>query len=87
MAFGESAHIVGDLLRYSSATIFVVVDPDPGVNWTDVGATFVGLAAALTVYTVYVELVSWSRKDLSLASWGVVGQVVIIHHETSCNDW
>lgn len=28
MAFGESAHIVGDLLRYSSATIFVVVDPD-----------------------------------------------------------
>ena len=52
MASGELAPSVGDLLTYSSATISVILDPDPGVNWTGVCTIFVGLAAALTLYAL-----------------------------------
>ena len=57
MASGELAPSVGDLLRYDSATISVVLDPDPELNWTDAGTTFVGLAPTLTIYTLYVEFI------------------------------
>ena len=57
MASDEWAPSVGDLLRYSTATIFVVLDPDPEVNSTDVLTTFVGLAAALILYTLCVEII------------------------------
>ena len=55
--FWQIAPSEGDLLRYSTATVSVILDPDPDVNSADVLTTFVRLAVALTLYNLCLELV------------------------------
>ena len=45
---------VGALLRYGSVTVIIVLDSEPGLDWTDGGKTFIELAAVLTIHTLDV---------------------------------
>ncbi len=56
MASGDFGPSAGDLLRFSFGIVSVVFNPSDGVSWIDLHTTFVGLAAALTTNTLYVEL-------------------------------
>ena len=55
MASVDWDHSVGALLRHSSVTVIIVLDAEPGVDWTDGGTTFIELAAVLTIHTLDKE--------------------------------
>ena len=71
VASGDVGPSAGDQLRYSSATVALVLNPNPGVNWIELKTALTGLATALITYALFSEfdlVVTTGPESRQLAS-------------------